>query len=334
MPPDGKRFCSIVKVDADVVYTALDDYNHSQSLKFLHASACAQPACLPDKSAPGVLALNFMHGLVPGIASIQDLLDNRQLNDNKVEVLTANGGDFPTDFYSQLVSSPDSNSVKTVSQLFATGFHDWLRTAHNKPRIDSVIDAVSARFVDAAQMGSPNRLRPNLFYEIDNSGRVHISNVSESPFYSLNNNFAFGSINLNQRLRECTYDQQNYALSFAGINTGGYDWMMVYRDYTRTLGTIAGGKHAGQVLAGDPVNWCELSRFASCPERAFEKGTGERALGLHVHGQMYDETAVMLEGAHFTKTNGLPLFRQPRRSYYSGGLAAYFELSSPLEPSG
>ena len=109
--------------------------------------------------------------------------------------------------------------------------------------------------------------------------------------------------------------------------------MMVYRNYTRKLGTVLGGKHAGQVFSGDPVNWCELSQFSSAPEQALEKGRGEQALGLQLHGQMYDDRAVMLNGAHFTKTNGCVLSHQPRRSYYSGGLAVYFELSSPLEVS-
>lgn len=332
MTADGKRFCSIIKVDTDILLTDSDFTNPASDHQCLHTSACAQPSSLPDISAPGVLAISFMHGFVPGINSIQNILNNDQLNDSRVNILTADGGDFPIDLESRLISAPQVDSVKTVSQTFAVGFHDWLRTAHNKPRIDAVLDAVSEPFMESALGGSGPKLYPNLFYEIDTNGRVRVSNLRQNPFFPNNsaNGIGRSKQKLQQHLSACIYDQQDYALNFNAITAGAYSWMMVYRNYTRSLGTASGGKHAGQVLPGDPVNWCELTEFDSCPEQAFEKGKGEKALGLQAQGAMYDETAVKLEGAHFTKRNGSPLSNQPRKSYYSGGLAVYFELSSPI----
>src|SRR5262249_34454792 len=184
-----------------------------------HTSACAQPSSLPDISTPGVFAISFMHGLVPGISSIQNLLDNDQLNSNKVEILTADGGDFPIDLESKLVSAPQSDSVKTVSQIFAVGFHDWLRTAHNKPRIDSVIDAVSVPFVESTQVGSGLKLCSNLFYEIDANGRVRVSNLRQNPFFANDpdNGIDLNKQTLKQHLSACTYDQQRYALNYDAI---------------------------------------------------------------------------------------------------------------------
>lgn len=331
MNADGKRFCSIVKVDADLTGVGYGDSRGADQC--LHTSACAQPPSLPDMSAPGVLAISFKHGIVPGIRSIENLLDNDQLKSSKVDILTADGGDFPIDLQSKLVSTSRVDSVKSVSQTFAMGFHDWLRTAHNKPRIDSVIDAVCEPFVQSTHAGSGLTLYPNLFYEIDANGRVRISNLRQSPFFATDPEIGIDHSKQKPQphLSECIYDQQDYALNFDAITAGAYSWMMVYRNYTRALGTVSGGKHAGQVLPGDPVNWCELTQFDSDPDQAFEKGKGEKALGLQAQGAMYDERAVMLEGAHFTKRNGSPLSNQPRKSYYSGGLAVYFELSSPLE---
>lgn len=333
MNPDGKRFCSIVKVDADILLAGSSYGAPENAPQCLHTSACAQPSCLPDIGTPGVLAISFKHGLVPGINSIQHLLDNEQLNNNKVDILTADGGDFPIDLQAKLISAPRVDSVKTVSQTFAMGLHDWLRTAHNKPRLDSVIDAVSEPFVESTRAGSGPRLYPNLFYEIDANGRVCVRNLRQNPFFASDSGIGHSKQKFQPRLTACIYDQQDYALNFNAIIAGSYSWMMVYRNYTRALGTASGGKHAGQVLPGDPVNWCELSRYGSGPEQAFEKGKGEKALGLQAQGAMYDESAVMLEGAHFTKRNGSPLSNQPRRSHYSGGLAVYFELSSPIDPA-
>jgi hypothetical protein len=332
--PDGKRLCSIIRVDANLKVNGLDDSDNSGTNRWLHTAACAQPPSLPDMSTPGILALSFSNGLVPGIGSIQDIFDNAQLNENEIDVQTAAGGDFPLDAQSKLLSAYQTGSASTIARTFATGFHDWLRSAHSKVRIDSVEDAVSAPFADCARVGSGSRQSPNLFYELDSDGRVRISNLRQSPFYEIDAN---GSTNqnhagANQLARECVYENQNYAVSYDAITAGGYSWMMVYRNYARTLGTIAGGKHAGELFPGDPVDWCELSSFDSDLYQAFRKGKGAQALRLQVNGQSYCQDGVMLQGAYFTKQDGNLLSHQPRRSQYSGGLAVYFGLSSPLPP--
>src|SRR5262249_42891033 len=158
-------------------------------------------------------------------------------------------------------------------------------------------------------------------------GCIRVTNLRQSPFYEIDSS---GSIDgshsgANQLARECVYENQNYAVSYNAIIAGGYSWMMVYRDYARILGTTSGGKHAGQVFPGDPIDWCELSRFDSDLDQALKKGKGAQALRLQVNGRSYPQDGVMLEGAYFTKQNGNPLSHQPRRSQYSGGLAVYFE---------
>jgi hypothetical protein len=330
--PDGKRFCSIVKVEANLVLKGGGENKNPFPPEYVHSSACAEPYSMPDMSTPGLLALNFMHGLVPGITCMQDILDNRKFGQSNIDILTAEGGDFPIDVQAKLIQGVQSDSNQTISAAFATGLHDWLRTAHSKPRIDSVIDAIIAPFTDCAQSGSGYRQSPNLFYEFASDGRIRITNLKQSPFYEINTNGGTSASNINQALRQCVYDRQNYAFSYDAITAGGYSWMMVYRNYARTLGTVLGGKHAGQVLPGDPVNWCELARFDSDSTQASKKGKGEQALCLQANGPMYDQEAIKLDGAYFTKRDGNPLSNQPRRSQYSGGLAAYFELSSPLLP--
>src|SRR5262249_42014417 len=116
--------------------------------------------------------------------------------------------------------------------------------------------------------------------------------------------------------------------------TYGSSWAMVMRDYVRNLGSSGGGRHAGQLLPGSAVNWCDLAQFDGGNDQARTKGKGASVQSIAPHGQLetaFGNGAIALDGSYFSMSNGHSLPCQPRRTYYSGGLAAYFELSGAMK---
>jgi hypothetical protein len=310
MPPDAKRICSVVKAEADI-YLATS--GQSASPAPLHVAACAQPWSNPDLNPPSLLQIKFPNGPVPGIKCMRDILSNRQLRTTKVPLYTARAGDYPLD----PASSLSQCATKTVSQVFARGFYDWIRSAHCKPRLDSVISIMDTPFFDPSTSGSAT---PACFvYECDRQGNVTVTRQDNTPFLS-----------------EEIFENQLYTVDFQALITGNRVWTMSFRDQVDKLGTTSGGKHAGQPLAGDPVNWCELKEFNGSVESAFAKTKGGKALGLSISGEPAPGTngGITLASASFQHTWGDALANQPRKSYYSGGLGVEFVLSSPRMANG
>jgi hypothetical protein len=106
-------------------------------------------------------------------------------------------------------------------------------------------------------------------------------------------------------------DRQQYLMSLNAITTGGggdfpVTWTAVARDESRKLGRQAGGKHAGQPLAGAPADFCQQTLFG-----------GTRGGRLTVVG---DKVAF----------DGSVLQAQPRNTYVCGGMAFEFQLRSPV----
>jgi hypothetical protein len=309
MRQDGKRLSSIIQIESNLAVV-----KHGlmwQSTESIHSVACAQSGALAESSTPGALLLSFPDGYPPGIKSIRDLFTDRQLNSNLVAVQTVRDGDFPDESTAHLVAKESAGSSgTTIAALFSDGFYDWLRTAHCRPRIDSVLQVVDSYFRDSARCGSGTQSFPLFVYEFDKEGKVVVTNHREIPF-----------------LAQTVLENQVYALSFQAINTGTSTWTMSFRDQVRSLGTIYGGKHAGQSMPGDPVNWCDLARYDGGLEQAQMKRKGV-ALGIMPVGDAAPGDGIALGTAFFNKLNGTNLSAQPRKNYYGGGLAVEFRLSS------
>jgi hypothetical protein len=176
-----------------------------------------------------------------------------------------------------------------------------------------MVDAVDKPFNDSIHRGRGAQSAPIFFYEFDKQGDVSITNQATSPFQA-----------------QTVFDKQLYAVSYQAIVTGNTAWAMVCRDEVNKLGPISGGKHAGQPMPGDPVNWCDLDNYNGGPDlaRAKRKGT---ALGINVLGDLNRDDGILLGTASFKKPDGTNLCNQPRKSYYSGGLAVEFRFSSPMQ---
>jgi hypothetical protein len=316
VPEDGKGISSIVKAESILTPSNLEKFwqpGFWQAANGLYCVACAQPSSLGDCSMPGALVLSLPDGYAPGLRCIRDLFTNRQLNARQAVVQTPHGGDFPNDSKGHL--EIDQTKRFTLSSLFEQGFYDWLRTAHCRPRIDAVLQAVDSYFGDNAHSGSGVRCFPLFIYEFDKAGNVVIINHREIPF-----------------LAQTVDENQLYALSFQAMTAGTNVWSVSCRDQVNRLGTQYGGKHAGQSMPGDPVNWCDLARFDGSLEQAKIEGKGN-VLGIAALGEQTADSGIALDTASFEKLNGAGLEAQPRKNYYAGGLAVEFRLSSTAKIS-
>jgi hypothetical protein len=305
--PDGKRICSIVKVEADV---------ESKAGQVIANAACAQPYAVAEANPAGVMRINFSNGLPPNVSCLRELISDARLNVARAEEFTASGGDVPVDQNAVLVQANSQQGV-SVAQVLARGLYDWIRTAHVRLRLDSVIAMMDQSLSNLAQkrngdLGDP--ASPSLLFEFDAAGNVLVRNCNRNPFIS-----------------EIVDENQSYAVNYQPVQLGSTLWNIGCRDEVRKLGSQAGGKHAGQPVVGNPVNWCELAYFDGSSEASMKRAKGGKALGLVVTGSNQGcaggEQAVSQASAQFSKLDGGSLSHAPRKSYYSGGLAVDIEMS-------
>jgi hypothetical protein len=123
-----------------------------------------------------------------------------------------------------------------------------------------------------------------------------------------------------------TADCQSMLISDSTVQ-GGFSPVIIVRDNVRYLGTTYGGKHAGQPLTGSPLNWCELAEYSGDEQLALRLGKGRLATRLVVSSPEASTPTAPAEqlGKLFQGLDG-KLFHEPRRTYYSGGLAVDIEV--------
>jgi hypothetical protein len=233
--------------------------------------------------------------------------------DNKVTTYDAVGGDYPLDPEARMQQSSPL-VVPTTANQFAEHFYYWLRNGHTKPRIDAIIEMVNAQF-----QSGPNEIYA---YEFSNNGGISRRIISKDPF-------PIG----------VTADSQYSTIADTNVQ-GGIAPIIIFRNDVKNLSRENGGKHCGQPLTGYPLNWCELSEYGGDPHVAVTLGKGR--LGTHLTIVDPTGTASTDEAINdpnfglFKSFNGQELFTQPRRSFYSGGLALDIEIggtSAPAAPS-
>ena len=305
MSADQIRVSSVVKVEAEA-RLGNNNSEFSTATGQIHAIACAEPGNPYNYSPSDSLSINLPQGLVPGINCLADILNDARLKNILVNVQTAQNGDYPTDQGSSL----SNGAQESISSLFAEGFHDWLRTA--KPvKIDSIITAVNLPFTNAGGVTTGT----SYIYQFDATQGAVMTRVTGSPCSD-----------------QDIYQNQTCALSLNSITAGNYLWSMRFRDQVRNIGTGSGGKHCGEAMTADAVNWCDLAMFAGSPQIANQDGKGQMALNITAQGSGLPAdgaNAISSNGATFLYNGGV-IAVQPRKIYYAGGLAVEFELSSPV----
>jgi hypothetical protein len=302
---DGKHICSVVKIDCtfdrETIGQSLAPFG-VKACTTLQTVACCQPFAMPDVGPTGAMTLRFSGGPVPGMQNWHDFLGGA-FHDNQITAYNAIGGDYPVDHQSQMIASEPLLPPNT-SQQFAEHLYYWLRNGHVRPRIDAVLDMMNESFRSApAQIYA---------YEFAKEGAISRRIIARDPF-------PIG----------VTSDAQNQTVVDTSIQ-GGMTPIIIFRDDVKTLGTTHGGRHAGQPLAGYPLNWCELADYGGDEHTAstLEKGRlGTRLTLVNAAGTALPEEAINDPNfALFQSFEGKRVFHQPRRSFYSGGLALDIEI--------
>ncbi len=310
-PADGKHICSIVKLECTValdnIFQPLAPFGITGCSQ-VQSVACCQPFSMPDIGPTGAMTLRFSSGPVVGMQNWRDFLSGG-FHDNQIITYNSIGGDYPVDHEARMIASAPQLPPDT-SQQFAEHLYYWLRNGHLRPRIDAVLDMINEPF-----RSGPAQIYA---YEFAKNGLISRRIISRDPF-------PIG----------VTSESQNQTVVDTSIQ-GGIAPVIVFRDDVKNLGTEHGGQHAGQPLAGYPLNWAELPEYGGDEHMAANLEKGRLGTGLSMldpRGTSLPEEAINDPNfALFQHPDGKRLLLQPRRSFYSGGLALDIEIGGTSPP--
>lgn len=303
-PADGKHINTIVKIDCVLS-------RQNPLLPFLPTAdpkskfrcvAYCQPFTQPDVGPKGLMTLRFSGQPVPGLLSWKDFLTEGNFRDRQVTTYDVVGGDFPVDKGSALNRFEPMMPAGTAQQ-FAEHLYYWLRNGHLQPKLGAVLDMVNAPFKTG--------LKDIYAYEFARDGSISHRVLERDPFPP-----------------GVTADSQLSSMADTRIQ-GGLAPIIIFRDNVKNLGTEHGGKHGGQPIAGYPLNWCELREFGGDEHIAMALGKGKLGTQLMLTNPDAAEKSLDQDGSSinlFQKLDGKDLTLQPRRTFYSGGLALDIEI--------
>ena len=256
MYANGYQMSSIIKLKANFEKELPNDKS------LLTFNACAQPYYTEDRTKPPVMALYFPHGVPKNLNTLREMLSSESLS-KKIPMMTAKDGDYPVDAKARLVS--DSKLPETtVKNAFTRGFFDWLRACHLNNKLSTILANLDYQ-IDSGLEKSKSDF---YLYSFDSQGKMTLVKPNKVPFKM-----------------QTTYDNQLYTVAFNAIDSDNASWTFKLRNQVRRLGTINGGKHAGQPmpslefvkelnqLSGAPGEVDEKTRFSG---RARSRDDGSR----------------------------------------------------------
>lgn len=238
--------------------------------------ACAQPGARPQPSAfSGALTISFPDGPVPEIKKPEDCYLNEKLNsleNDWMDLLTASGGDYPVDIGTVMKSMnwplTGSASSEPAANIWRLALYDWIRKAGPLANVDSVVSMQKvlldppkpAKIMWKAPMrpgDAPSQIAPISagiihIFEFDGDGFVVYKSklMAPYPLDAISENQMFGEsfgaidysdIGIQEVIVPFTPTPRKITLIAA--------WDVFIRDHVRHLGTISGGKHAGEPIA-------------------------------------------------------------------------------------
>lgn len=303
-PADDKHINTIVKIDCVISHK-------NPWLPFLPAGsdpsakmrcvAYCQPYTMPDLGPKGLMTLRFSGQPVPGLLSWKDFLNEGNFSDRQVVTYDVVGGDYPIDKGASMTQA-ETESESSTAQQFGEHLYYWLRNGHLQPKIGAVLAMVNAPF----KVG----MKDIYAYEFAKDGSISRRLLDRDPF-------PVG----------VTSESQMSSMVDTRIQ-GGLSPIILFRDNVKNLGTENGGKHGGQPLAGKPLNWCELREFGGDEQIAKDLSKGRLGTQLTItdpnNSAPVENDNVLTD--LFRKIDGKPLALQPRRNFYSGGLALDIEI--------
>ncbi|PWT98179.1 MAG: hypothetical protein C5B53_07110 [Candidatus Melainabacteria bacterium] len=263
-------------------------------------SACAEACTLGTTPAPSVLLVSFPGGRPSSLTSIGDLLNDHGLSSTMMNSYIPRGNDYPQDAGCSLevITRPVS-----ASSAIAYCFHDWLRSNYSLPRIDSVISALTENLNGIGQS-----FNSSFVLAVKADGSVVVSPLHNRPFQGFS-----------------VEENQFYSVASEPVLLGDRDSIIMCRDQVRSLGTASGGKHAGQPLPGDPINWDELGYYV---DNSFSDTVSTRKPdGITIAGRRRPNGGIILADAQLKRRDGRTLEYPVRTSTYSTGLAAEISVS-------
>ncbi len=311
---DKKHICSIVKIECVL---KIDNFGlvkipfKEDQLCSIYGAACGQPYAMADNGPKGLLTLRFTGGRVQGLRCWKDFFNHGTFHDNKVTTYEVAGGDYPTDKEARMVQNFPEQLPNTAQQ-FAEHYYYWLRNGHAQPKLDAILAMLEEPF-----QSGPAEIYA---YEFKKDGGISRRIIARDPFPI-----------------SVTAENQFSTIADTTLQ-GGITPIIIFRNDVKNLSLAKGGKHCGQPLTGYPLNWCELPEYGGDEHVAVALGKGR--LGTHLtvidpRGTAQPDEAINDPNFSLFKTfDGSTLFLQPRRSFYSGGLALDIEIggTSAAEP--
>lgn len=239
----ANAIASLVKVDAEV------SQDLGMSIKGVKTAACALPCALEDRSQSGLLVFGLPQGMPGGYETLQDLLSDHQ-HALSAPLFISQGGDYPVAGEATLAQWHGLGTNPKSTNVFALGFYDWLRTAHGRYNLKSVLNTVLSRVQPTAEAFRPGQ---SLVYRIeDNDVIAEAHSVCDVP---------------DQKVHE----NQLYTVAWSALQATNGTWNLNFRDQVRHLGRIAGGRHAGQSMECDGY-FGKNSSFGEADRKAYFDG--------------------------------------------------------------
>ncbi|GEM_PF-4753723 len=314
---DGNHIASIVRVTSKARIGLIAREELSGQVKL---SACAQPQALGQKTIPGSFLLDLPQGKINGINTLAALLHSQVATSREVPFMIPRNGDFPSNGAKSRISDsteslPSQNSQTEtlsapLSELIATAFHDWLRTGADNLDIDSVLQAVRCQEFQPSlfALSSPDSAR-FVRFDLDNQGTVRVNRTATCPFNSTR-----------------VHENQLYCFASASLKSAGGLCSISLTDQVNKLGRLNGGRHGGQPIAPETINWTDLARYSESGFAAPIAGRGKE-LGLLVEGKesLLADGGISCQTATFLNKSRAAI-DQPRSTHYSGGLAVAVQL--------
>lgn len=298
-PMDKDHVCSIVKVECVLDVHRAETPYAGKILSKMPVVTCSQPYSLPDVGPGGAMTLRFTSGPVAGLTSWGDFLNDGNFRDRQLLRWEVAGGDYQVDLEAKK-RRLDNTYENTTAHEFSENFYYWLRSGHLRPRIDSVIAMLNDQFKTG-----PNEVYA---YEFTQDGSISRRVIDKDPF-------PVG----------VTSDAQVSTLADTHIQ-GDKQPIVIFRNNVKRLGTINGGKHGGQPLPGYPLNWCELQEYGGGEQLAAKLGRGRLGTGLVMTDPSYLASASIKDPTDLFRNLTGQSTQQPRKSFYSGGLALDIEI--------
>jgi hypothetical protein len=294
--PDGIHLCSVVQ--AEVTFTLGDS---ATSLK-----ACAQPGILRAMTPAGSLIVDSRDSQSSSTCLSALLKTQQTPGAGFIQSFSASGGDFPSE--ATALSPLSGLSDLRADDALGLALCDWLRSARARLNLDSLLVALDTRFSSSHRYCR---------YDIGHDGQVLVSYADVIPF-------RYSQVSENQ-----LYGYSPQVI----IGGDGSRCSITLFDNVYQLGNADGGKHAGQAIEGEAINWMQLPRYGGTKEQEWTLQRGSSSLGIYPIGDSSISGSGGIaanERAFFASQDGVPLKEQPRRSYLCGGLAVLIQLSRAM----